>query len=301
MSVTINVNGLSLVHRGSGGVSKATLPDFCRTPGNAAPVPYPNVAFSRDLADGTTSISADGGHMCAKYGSRFATSIGDAAGTLRGVKSGTVTAEATWLTYSFDVMLEGQGACRLTDKMYHNGANTVNMGGELQAPVPRPPSDPACARLYQLIYDLIWRERPPTTPGSMPDGVKGLAWRWQEYAQNRGGWTSPGRNADNHLQEYIKQRTKLREYLDQWRNKKKRDCNDDDLPPGTPEYASEQLPELGPGKPVTPTPETSAFREHLRTIGVVVAGAGALVIAAIIISRIIRLAPPLWPLQLSPI
>nr|MCU0636949.1 DUF4150 domain-containing protein [Gemmatimonadaceae bacterium] len=71
--VTVNVNNLSLCHRGSGGISRATLPDVCKTPGNAVPLPYPNVAFSRDLVQGTTSITADGGHMCAKYGSRFAT------------------------------------------------------------------------------------------------------------------------------------------------------------------------------------------------------------------------------------
>jgi hypothetical protein len=33
MSVTININGLSLIHKDSGGVSSATLPDVCVTPG----------------------------------------------------------------------------------------------------------------------------------------------------------------------------------------------------------------------------------------------------------------------------
>jgi hypothetical protein len=41
--------------------------------------------------------------------------------------------EASWITYSFDVKLEGKGACRLTDKMFHNHQNTVNMAGEVQA------------------------------------------------------------------------------------------------------------------------------------------------------------------------
>ena len=135
MSVTINVNGLSLVHKGSSGVSIATMPDVCKTPPNSLPVPYPNIAFSRNLAKGTTTVKADGGNMCANYGSEFSSSTGDEAGRLGGVASGTVAKEATWITYSFDVKLQGKGACRLTDKMFHNHQNTVNMGGELQGPI----------------------------------------------------------------------------------------------------------------------------------------------------------------------
>src|SRR5262245_38083749 len=135
MSVTVNVNGLSLVHKGSSGVSIATMPDVCKTPPNSLPVPYPNIAFSRNLAKGTTTVKADGGNMCANYGSEFSSSIGDEAGRLGGVVSGTVSKEATWITYSFDVKLQGKGACRLTDKMFHNHQNTENMGGELQGPI----------------------------------------------------------------------------------------------------------------------------------------------------------------------
>mgnify|MGYP001015564979 CR=1 FL=1 len=134
LPITINVNGLSLCHKASGGVSIATLPDVCKTPspGGPVPVPYPNVARSRDLAKGTKTINADGGNMCARFGSEFSRSTGDEPGTLGGVKSGTFTKEATWITYSFDVKFEGKGACRLTDKMFHNHQNTVNAGGLLQ-------------------------------------------------------------------------------------------------------------------------------------------------------------------------
>ena len=134
MSLTINVNGLSLCHKGSDGISAATIPDVCKTPspGGPVPIPYPNIAKSSDLAKGTTTISADGGNMCANYGSEFSISTGDAPGSLGGVTSSTFLKEATWITYSFDVKLEGKGACRLTDKMFHNHQNTVNMGGEFQ-------------------------------------------------------------------------------------------------------------------------------------------------------------------------
>src|SRR3989442_6002855 len=68
---TININGLTLCHKGSDGISTATLPDVCKTPspGGPVPVPYSNVARSSDLAKGTTTVQADGGNMCANYGS----------------------------------------------------------------------------------------------------------------------------------------------------------------------------------------------------------------------------------------
>lgn len=133
MPVTININNLTLCHKGSNGVSTATIPDVCKSP--SVPVPYPNIALSSDLMKGTTTIHADGGNMCAKFGSEFFKSTGDEPGVGGGVLSSTFIKEATWITFSFDVKLESKGACRLTDKMFHNHMNTVNMSGERQAPL----------------------------------------------------------------------------------------------------------------------------------------------------------------------
>ena len=134
MPVTVNINNRTLCHKGSNGVSTATLPDVCKTPspGGPVPIPYPNIATSMDLMKGTTTVKADGGMMCANFGSEFFKSNGDEAGVAGGVVSSTFIKEATWLTYSFDVKLEGKGACRLTDKMWHNHQNTVNMSGLIQ-------------------------------------------------------------------------------------------------------------------------------------------------------------------------
>jgi len=132
MPVTINVNDLTLCHKGSGGIATATVPDVCKTPPGPVPIPYPNVAKSSDLAKGTTTVHADGGNMCANYGSEFSKSTGDEAGVAGGVVSGVITKEATWISYSFDVKLEGKGACRLTDKMFMNHGNTVCMAGLIQ-------------------------------------------------------------------------------------------------------------------------------------------------------------------------
>lgn len=133
--VTINVNGLSLVHEDSGGVSTATLPDVCVTPPTFAPVPYPNVARSRDLVNGSSLVRADGGHRIAIAGSALGRSTGDEPGAGGGVTSGVRGKEATWLSYSFDVEIEGRGACRHTDKMLHNRGNTLDCAGHQNPPV----------------------------------------------------------------------------------------------------------------------------------------------------------------------
>lgn len=138
MPVTVKVNGTanSLVHKGSNGVSAATMPDVCKTPspGGPVPLPYPNVSQSATLAKGTTTVKADGGMMIAIKGSEFSLSNGDNAGTLGGVKSSTFMKESTWISYSFDVKMEGKNACRLTDKKFQNHGNTVDLAGVFQGP-----------------------------------------------------------------------------------------------------------------------------------------------------------------------
>jgi hypothetical protein len=136
--VTVKVNGTSnsLVHKGSNGISTATIPDVCKTPspGGPVPIPYPNISQSVTLAKGTTTVKADG-MMAAIKGSEFSLSNGDNAGVAGGVKSSTFMKESTWILYSFDVKIEGQGACRLTDKKLQNHENTADLGGCIQLPV----------------------------------------------------------------------------------------------------------------------------------------------------------------------
>lgn len=144
MPVTVKVNGVfnSLVHKGSNGISTATVPDVCKTPSPAGPVPipYPNISQSAMLAKGSTTVKADGGMMIAIKGSEFSLSNGDNPGVAGGVKSSTFMKESTWLLYSMDVKMDGANACRFMDKKLHNHENTVNTAGELQAPVPMVPS-----------------------------------------------------------------------------------------------------------------------------------------------------------------
>jgi hypothetical protein len=138
MPITIKVNGTSnsLVHKMSNGISNATIPDVCKTPtpGGPVPMPYPNIAQSVTLSDGTTTVKGDR-MMAANKGSKFALSNGDNAGVAGGVKSSTFMKEATWILYSFDVKLNGKNASRFTDKMFHNAENAANLGGEINPPI----------------------------------------------------------------------------------------------------------------------------------------------------------------------
>ena len=130
-SVKVNGTANGLVHKGETWMSIATIPDVCKTPtpGGPVPLPYPNISESSTLSGGTTTVKVDGGNMAAIKGSKFSMSSGDEPGTVGGVKSNTFKQASTWLTYSFDVKLDGKNACRFSDKKFQNNENTVNAAG----------------------------------------------------------------------------------------------------------------------------------------------------------------------------
>ncbi len=130
MSVTICANGLSIVHKGSGGEATSSVPDVCLTTVGkpVVPIPYTNSAKSADLVDGTTTVVADGGNSIAIEGSKFSCSVGDGGGDKKGVASGTIEDEAEFITSSGTVVIEGKGVARLSDHMTMNKANTICTG-----------------------------------------------------------------------------------------------------------------------------------------------------------------------------
>ena len=128
LTVKVNGSSLGLVHKGSMHFAKNTAPDVCKTPspGGPVPIPYPIImSLSSDLANGTTTVTADGGQMIAIKGCEYALCTGDEAGTAGGVVSNTFKKEAKFILFSFDVKMEGANACRQTDKMTMNHQNTV--------------------------------------------------------------------------------------------------------------------------------------------------------------------------------
>lgn len=174
MAITIIVNDLSLAHKGCMGTAVATVPDVCKTPspGGPVPVPYPNMVMAADLMKGTKTVTADGGQMIAIKGSELFKSTGDEAGAAGGVTSNTFIKEATWMLYSFDVMIEGANACRLTDKLFMNHQNTVCLGGWMEAYLRanrRKNEADACKALGDYIDDMIGEgrkgDRGPHFPG----------------------------------------------------------------------------------------------------------------------------------------
>jgi len=128
MPSKVVVNMMALSHKGSNGICIATIPDVCKTPSPAGPIPipYPNIAQSSSLSDGTTTVKAEG-KMAAIKGSKYAQSNGDNAGTAGGVVSSSFMKEAEWILYSFDVKMDGANACRLMDMMSCNKKNTVSL------------------------------------------------------------------------------------------------------------------------------------------------------------------------------
>ena len=219
MTVSSNINGLTLCHKGSDGVTRNTLPDVCKTPDKGLLLPYCNEACSRDLVKGTTSVFADGHMSIAKYGSQFHKSIYDEAGSMGGVASGTNKAEADWITHSFDVFFEGKPACRLTDKMFMNHRNTVNMAGLEQRDLPQSDQD-FYDELCRMACECLAQKGSMTQGQTFQDCVRKKideahydgryprpdAKTWREVPYDRGsGWdmigskSDPGRPSSNYI------------------------------------------------------------------------------------------------------
>lgn len=129
MIPTVIVNKLTIVHKKSDGTATSGAPDVCKTPsaGGPVPIPYVNVAFSKDLQNGSTTVTADGVPAALKD-SFLLPSVGDEPGVIGGVISGVNKGKAKFLNYSMDVAIEGRNVARLTDPMTMNGngPNTMN-------------------------------------------------------------------------------------------------------------------------------------------------------------------------------
>jgi len=138
VAVTVGANGLSVIHKGSSGITIA-FPDVCKTPPGPVPVPYPNIAKSSDSAKTAKTVKCDGNPVCVKD-SNFMISTGDEAGVAMGVASNKVKGKAEFVNFSFDVKVEGKNVPRAFDLMLHNDKNTppfpviqgpiITMGGE---------------------------------------------------------------------------------------------------------------------------------------------------------------------------
>ena len=102
------------------------FPDVCMTPspGGPVPIPYPNLAQSKDLENGSKRGLINGAPVALKD-SYLGASTGDEAGTMGGgVASGKTKGRAHPVNYSFDVMIEGKPVVRNLDPFTLNDHNT---------------------------------------------------------------------------------------------------------------------------------------------------------------------------------
>jgi hypothetical protein len=124
-------NNITIIHEGDGHQFIALGPDVCKTPspGGPIPVPYPNIALSSDLAEGSKTVKVER-YPSALKSSNLKTSSGDEGGTAGGgIVSSKIKGKLKWMRYSTDVKFEGKGVVRFLDDNMHNG-NAGNIVGK---------------------------------------------------------------------------------------------------------------------------------------------------------------------------
>jgi hypothetical protein len=158
MPATVCANGMTVVHKTSGG-HVVFSPDVCLTPappGGPVPIPYPNIAMSQDTDKGSRTVTMDGNSVMLQ-GSVFSKSTGDEPGSVGGVASGVTKGKAEFINYSFDVKAEGKGVARLGDQMIGNigGAPNTPPSPELQPPAVVLPDHFKEQDMEELIVRLV--------------------------------------------------------------------------------------------------------------------------------------------------
>lgn len=182
MASTVAVNGRTTVHTTSDGFSIAVV-DVCLLP-DGAPVPFVNVAFSRDAAAGAATITCDGQRVMLRS-SYLSTSTGDEPGSAGGVISGRFKGKASFTNYSFDVRFEGEPVPRALDSMVHNHGSDPNAQSPALIQGLLPDMDAVDLWLCQVfcycqlsrgytacftaeLSEPYWPKQPPPPPATCP-------------------------------------------------------------------------------------------------------------------------------------
>ena len=113
------------------------MPDVCKTPTPAGPVPipYPNIAMPMQADVGTCTKKVT--IACAPaltLNSQITMTSGDEAGSAGGVVSGKIKGPAKYSQGSMKVMLEGAPAVYMTSPTQHNGSSANAPTGVQIAP-----------------------------------------------------------------------------------------------------------------------------------------------------------------------
>jgi LysM repeat protein/uncharacterized protein (DUF2235 family) len=158
------INGRTAVHAGSKGT--LTTVDVCWTKIGkvVVPIPYTNIARSADAAKTASTVFINGNPVCHQK-SIFAVSTGDEPGNRKGIRSGTITQKAEFVTGSSNVFIEGIPAARQADLMVSNNANTAPM------PLAQPGAPPARNLKPKKAEELEATELPNEVPLTVSGGA----------------------------------------------------------------------------------------------------------------------------------
>jgi hypothetical protein len=124
----IYANGRSVAGKASDvGMSAAAFPDVCGSPPKpekiGIPIPYPNTAMIKDLANGSKTVSMYGKPVALRDKSFIATSTGNEPATesfKMGEQTGCIKGKAYFASWSPNVFVEGENVPRHMDLMTHN-------------------------------------------------------------------------------------------------------------------------------------------------------------------------------------
>jgi hypothetical protein len=127
MANEVYANGMEIACKAASGKSVAAMPDTCLSPpsppAGPVPVPYPNTAYASDTTNGSTTVMISGQEVMLKDQSTFKKSTGDEAATKSlgmGVVTHALQGEASFISWSMDVKIEGANVDRHMDQMLHN-------------------------------------------------------------------------------------------------------------------------------------------------------------------------------------
>lgn len=109
-----------------GGGNCFAMPDVCLTPAppspSPVPIPYPNTGMLNQAKKTSTKVKFVGKEVVTKK-SEIPRSMGDEAGTNKGVMSGTNMGKVLYKKGSSKVKVQGQPCVHLTCMTGHNGTN----------------------------------------------------------------------------------------------------------------------------------------------------------------------------------
>jgi hypothetical protein len=123
-------NDREIACKAAEGITSSAFPDVCWSPpepsAGPVPIPYPNTAYAKDTANGSTTVFISGKPIIKKDISYFKTSEGNEPATKKlgqGLVTGVITGKAYFTSWSMDVKVEGHNVARHEDYMTHNHAS----------------------------------------------------------------------------------------------------------------------------------------------------------------------------------